>query len=405
MMRKISEFIISSKNNIFVDDYMNRLLYGNQKRKYTVSPSNINKYRRKYDKTFHIIYPVFILLSPVISVFKLTYEFVKFSINKLALKQGDIGNSSDVILLTTRNALRFLEIHGFENSKIITTPSSRILVDDKFKDKCISTLKIVTFRGLIMNYLSSLITIGSVWYHFGYRNVIYSANSFEWFLMYDVIKILNEKVKTILFSNQKDRWAILYDRNFKGQKVLLQHGTNIIRVLPSDLVKPYLNFIQEYNVWSLQMPVKYRSINTLYAFNEIEADVMIDGEFDNKPDITIFIGYSLVIKPYHHQVEDEKRVLLLIGNSSVFNIEEAFFINKLSKEKFHLLIKPHPNSNIIDYSSYNKVATLVNFNPEVDIVVSYNSTLAYEYESLGYAVIIYKDLNNLKEIVEKLNIS
>ena len=402
MKNKIREFIISTKNNIFLDEYTNRLLFGNEEKKYIVNPVRFNLHTKKRIVLFRILYHVFILLSPFLSTLKLSFDFAKTFVNKLTLKKSTIFLYNKAIILTDKSALRIFELEKQDNYVIIMPPINTVFIENGFVDKCISSLEFISYRMLFTNYFYSLITITNVAHTYGYRNTIYSANSFEWYLMYDVIKRLNGKINEIIFSNQKDRWAILYDRNFKGKKTLLQHGTNIIQKLPNEYVKPYLKYITELDVWSMQMPVRYFNIDQLLSFTKKEADVIIDGEFNTKPSFTKYIGYNIIIKPYQY---DFKKVVLLIGNFTIFNVEESFFIKELSKEKFHLLIKPHPTSQMTDYYSLSNTAKLVDFNPDVDIVVSYNSTLAYEYESLGYNVIIYKDLSDLKAIVNKLNVS
>ena len=88
-----------------------------------------------------------------------------------------------------------------------------------------------------------------------------------------------------------------------------------------------------------------------------------------------------------------------------FWTKEKKIIQDLSKRNVNLYIKPHPlDKNIEDYKSLLKdnrfVILEINDYPEVDVVISYESTLADEYENNGVVVLRYTDDFFDKEYLE-----
>ena len=70
---------------------------------------------------------------------------------------------------------------------------------------------------------------------------------------------------------------------------------------------------------------------------------------------------------------------------------------------FEVVIKPHPLSQKENYNFLNNSTKIINCNPDADLIISYESTLAHEYESLGYNVYYYHDIQSAKNILEIIN--
>lgn len=82
-------------------------------------------------------------------------------------------------------------------------------------------------------------------------------------------------------------------------------------------------------------------------------------------------------------------------------------ICELLYKDVNLYIKPHPgDKDNPDYremsDKYECVIVPKSGYPHVDIVVSYESTLADEYEDVGVKVVRYDILNNLEDIKKHL---
>lgn len=100
----------------------------------------------------------------------------------------------------------------------------------------------------------------------------------------------------------------------------------------------------------------------------------------------------------HHN--GKKNVLLVCWNN---NIDKEWDICKLLYKECNLYIKPHPGDN--ENTAYPQMAELYQCviipktgYPHVDVVVSYDSTLADEYEDVDVQVIRYDLLDDLKEL-------
>ena len=100
------------------------------------------------------------------------------------------------------------------------------------------------------------------------------------------------------------------------------------------------------------------------------------------------------------QHNGKKNVLLVCWNN---NIDKEWEICKMLYGTCNLYIKPHPGDK--DNPEYPKMAERYQCiiipktgYPHVDVVVSYDSTLADEYEDVGVKVVRYDLLDDMMEI-------
>lgn len=195
---------------------------------------------------------------------------------------------------------------------------------------------------------------------------VFSYTSFKWFLTFQVLERL--KLKSICFANHYDRWAVLFDNLDVPEKTLIQHG------ILSEEITP---------------PTKLKTINRLYCYNQKEADVFFNNVISSRCDVN-FIKLSLEL--FDIPRNGRTSVLFLSCLPITFEIEREC-MEKL--QDFDLILKPHP---VFPIKVYLDLRKNLNFNliedstlfPKVDLVVSYKSTLAYEYQSSGIPVIFYE---------------
>lgn len=404
MLNKIRLFIKAIHNNIYLDEYTNRLIFVD-KRNYIVNPLKFLLYKKKYPKLFNYLFPIFILFSPLFSWLKISLDFFKSL--RLKIKYNKISNKSifnveNIILYTDENVKYAVDKGRINNYCIVTKPFNTYVIDESRYGIPISSLTLVPYKSLIMNYLISLVSVIMVICRYGYKNTLYSITSYEWLIMFDAMNSdLILKSKAVIFSNQKDRWSILYDQKYKNIKILVQHGTNIVKKLDSAGVNLFFTYLEKHNSFALKVPVKYDNINCLIAFTNEEADHVIAGEFNVIPEIVDIMGYNIVINKIKRL--DSRKVILLIGKIDVFYEYEKVIINTIDYNKYKLFIKPHPNTQAYTYLPIYGEENIVNINPDADIIISYNSTLAFEYQSLGYNVYLYDSIENAKEIINYLN--
>lgn len=401
-MSKITSYLTSMCNNIFIDEYQNVLMFGSDKGKYIVNPMKFAIYFKKKKIIFNFFYPILVFISPLLSICKITFDLFKIIYLKLKSPLLKSTSADMVLVLTDVNVLQFIKKRNIQNYVVLSKPINDYSLDKETTINHISSLSIIKYRQIILNYVLSLFSIYAIIKKYGFKNSIYSINSFEWMIMYDVLKSdYFIQFNKLVFSNQKDRWAILFDRHANQDLILVQHGTNIIKSLPSEFIESYLLYLEEHKSWAPQMPIRYLNVNTLITFSNDEGDHLICGEFATNPNIIEISGYNLIISS-HEKISKNERILL-IGNINVFYEEESYFILNLNNKKYHLVIKAHPTTRQEEYFSILNNVNITTENPDVDFVVSYNSTLAYEYQSLGYEVFIYNDMNSLKDIVNNLN--
>lgn len=206
----------------------------------------------------------------------------------------------------------------------------------------------------------------------------------------------------LVFCNQMDRWVYLFDNSHQINKTLIQHGTVIAkRVYSSDV---FYTYNENKAFWTFNMPYKYTHLTRIKAFTEEEAVALKQACVIGNPLIE-YIGYESKLT----RLTDSFSVLI-IGRYDMFGDVETRILEELKGLNIKIFIKNHP---VLDPSWYDKLYkkysfTLITDNtyPQVNLVFSYESTLANEYMSYGIDVIYYYDLQkqNVSNIIaEKIN--
>lgn len=85
----------------------------------------------------------------------------------------------------------------------------------------VKTLNFIKRKDLIAAYKCSFKTIEKYFFEYSCYYPIYK--SWEYYLNYSVLSSMT-KGKTIYFSNQSDRWALMFDNLPATHKILVQHG-------------------------------------------------------------------------------------------------------------------------------------------------------------------------------------
>lgn len=368
-------------------------MFGNKHYK-IVSPIKLGQYLKKHPVLFPLFYQIFIVFTPLFLFIQNT-TIIFHLLYGIARKEYVLF-PNDIILLTDKTIIKTNErLHLFDSYCVILPPFSKKRKVEKYNT--IHSLSFLTCRILFSSYFLSLLSPFFIVSKYNFKNILYSMNSFEWFILFQILEENITEESDIILSNQKDRWALLVDSLSKGKRSIVQHGTNIIKEKNRD-IEIFLIPILKYNSWAFNIPIKYNNINKLYAFNKIEADHVVLGEFNINPKVE-YIGYNLSIEK-HIKL---RPLILLIGNIDVYYDIEKFIISNLNNNDSDIVIKPHPLSKREDYDFINDSITILDYNPDPDIIISYQSTLAYEYESLGYRVYYYYDIASAELVVNILN--
>lgn len=174
-----------------------------------------------------------------------------------------------------------------------------------------------------------------------------------------------------------DRWAVLLDSYVEDRKDiklhLVQHGT--------------LASLGVESKFAYSLPYKLRNVTYLYVFNEASKAIFLENVLCRVPTKTSFY------KPILHlsEVDGEQTKVLVVGHRvcEVFHLELIKMLN--AHVDVQVFYKPHPlvaPSENVKKFPWNMINDKSYF-PRVDIVVSYPSTLAEEYQAADIPVVVH----------------
>lgn len=245
--------------------------------------------------------------------------------------------------------------------------------------------QLITVKDIFESFVNSLYAPIIVAKFYGTFYILYTLNSFDWFVYKKALDRI-PNFSTIVFFNQKDRWLPLIDSVITEKKVLIQHGTEI--------VKKKSNLLLEYKdgLYCYDMPYKYETVTELYAFSDEDYNALLHSSISNSPKKHV-VGFGFKVD----SIDKDRFSILIVGVGSVSpnnNIEETI-IKLLSQLDVDIFLKKHPT---INSDIYNDLRSAFDFHfidyaffPNVDVVISYESTLALEYESIGTTVLYYTE--------------
>lgn len=171
----------------------------------------------------------------------------------------------------------------------------------------------------------------------------------------------------IYFSNQSDKYAILFDNIPSRKKILLQHGIA-------------LN-------WGI-LPCPLRHIDIFYAISEHTWQDAFAYILIGSPQLKFF-NPTISLTDFNL----ERKSVLIVSEVTYFE-QEVEILKALSKLNIEVFLKRHPGfTNDQCYrdlqSKYKFCYITDKVFPKVDFVVSYFSTLVFEYMEHGIPVYMY----------------
>lgn len=209
-----------------------------------------------------------------------------------------------------------------------------------------------------------------------YDNFFRAYSSFEFFMMcFFFERIENDVYYTALI----DRRAFLFG-NLKCKVIFLQHGK--------------VNELED-----TRFMIKIGKAEEGYFIDEHQRDLCYGQLFYNEP-IAHFLP-SFEFSSNHLLINNGKKNVLLVCNHLFFDIEKTIISMMMNKEDVNLYIKPHPGDEPTTYKNLvgdrGVILGKKDF-PHVDLVISYDSTLAIEYQSVGVPVIYHSKENYIEQI-------
>lgn len=376
------QFIYSIANEIIVDEsYLRRSGLFNKLRhpviKYYAIPNLLQKhpYLLRYCLIFFNKYIWWIIYFIDLSF------FIQLIIKKIIFK-----NKINQQITTTRIFVNTSPqlIAQYKKCKFKYTCYSFLIFNkkDKYKlkkENCIYYLDILSIKEIWRCCINALKEVKNVRKTYGIFYSLHACKAIKWYLVQQAL--CNLPVEEFVFCNHYDRWALLLASYDNRKKILIQHG------ILDGVIK---------------IKNKVKNIDTLYCFNN-EQSIFFKEIIESISEIK-FISNEITLKPI---TRTTNKSILLIGNVSVYKELEFFFIQKFSKiiDKFTLYVKPHP---VFPFNFYKKLKlkkypfiliSQKDFFPQVDFVISYRSTLAYEYELNGIKVFYYDNMDK-QEILD-----
>ncbi len=177
------------------------------------------------------------------------------------------------------------------------------------------------------------------------------------------------KDNEIVFCNQSDRWAILFDSIPSRKKILIQHG-----IASNDII----------------CPVRLSNVDIFYSISKSTYKDVYFSILDCKPELRFQKG-SLHLS----DIEKHNGIAILIVSHIVWFEKEEVLVRTLTQiGDIDIYLKKHPE--VKNDQCYRDLQSAYPFNyitdaffPNVDGVISYQSTLAYEYRDIGIPTYIY----------------
>ena len=340
---------------------------------------------------FNFIVPFIIFITDVYLPIKYTLSLFFRKKQKLATKRMFVGHDRRLYTISKKNSLiksddvwlRFL-------SDTYVLPSNI---------KVVGILDFVTigevYKSAIQAFLIHLRTVFTM----GYNYYFLSYKAYEWCLTDYALRHVPNDVE-LIFSYICDRFAIMIDKLPHIQKTLIQHGT--MHFSNKTVNIPYYEFHPErgFYIWK---GLYKSSPSTVYCYTEIDEWALSNSVIANKPRF-ILMGYGF--KPSFKAV---KKSVLIVSNYYIFADREEKIISLLQQLDIEIYLKNHPSHA---NSLYDEMRSKYRFTfiggldtklPAVDMLISYDSTLAYEYASIGTKVLYYGhfDIENVAEIVSE----
>ncbi|WP_460159316.1 hypothetical protein [Pseudomonas sp. S3_H09] len=210
-----------------------------------------------------------------------------------------------------------------------------------------------------------------------------SYTAFKWIAFYLAIEKMSSH--KFVITDHYDRWAVLMDRlvaersKKESSLTIVQHGS-LVGLASTSMESSF----------SVEIPTRLCNVAKLYVYNEGSAEV--------------FRHYILSHRATEHSLEVEffKPKISLSPVSSDFSV---LIVGHAICENFHLYLydqvvsnytvdffyKPHPTvspSKEIKSRGWHMIEQ-ADFFPEVDLLISYPSTLVAEYEGRGIGAVLH----------------
>lgn len=233
----------------------------------------------------------------------------------------------------------------------------------------------------------------------GYDKYLLSLRAYEWCLTDFALRHIPLDVN-MTYSSICDRMAILYDKLPHENKTMIQHGTMHFH----NMILEASHFVWQEDLGAYIWKSLYKSSpSTVYCYTKDDEIALSRSVIANHP-VFIHMGYG-----FKTSFKPEKKSLLIVGHPTLFYENEREILHQLQGLDIIIYLKNHPAESNELYDELRKqfgftfIEGLNTQLPAVDLLISYESTLAYEYASVGTKVLYYGlfKINDIRNIVAK----
>lgn len=210
-------------------------------------------------------------------------------------------------------------------------------------------------------------------------------SSFEFFLTCKFCEKL-DSTNEVLYTSTYSRWGYLFG-NLPIKTIFLQHG----------IIGDRLPFL-----------IKAGVPDRAFFLNDEERQNCCRFLFSNVPEVNYLDGLKFTSN--EKLLDNGRKNVLIVCNLIHFNKEQCIAHGLMDNGTYNIYMKPHPLDSISKYKELAEDLPIVLLDkadyPKVDIVISYNSTLAIEYRDVGINVIWHDNLDAgiiLKEVKKMLD--
>lgn len=336
-------------------------------------------------------------LFPFIYALVITGLLIKLLLKKVCKKRKSVPDGA-VFLLMSGALPRVAKRAGLNSNSNVWLVLDGSTTEE-ISGRCINDFEIIGYKDLFKAFFLSWVSLVDAYNFSNGECLLLALNSFRWYVYrYAAIRIPIDT--ELYFCNHKDRWAFLADSLPHKKKNLIQHGTEICVQNKAGIAEPFLYYKENLNAWVMRMPVRYKSLSKVYSFSEREAEAMSFSILDCKP-LFEYTGYGLNLT----HIESDRFKVLIVAYQKLYFSREVELLSCLATLDIDVFLKNHPTQPCGPYEDLLGKYEFKFINepifPEVDLVLSYDSTLALEYQSIGAEVIYHTDYSN-KQIVEMI---
>lgn len=261
----------------------------------------------------------------------------------------------------------------------------------------VSCLQLINIKDIFTASFGTILVYVLLMRKYGSFYMLDSLNAFQWLVLYRACACI-PSASHVYFINQKDRWAYLEDKIECAHKTLIQHGTE--RINCSKEEANHRGLLPVANSYVHNIPNRYHTLERVITLSNQEIEALKKSILACQP-LFVIGGYDFETYP----LNNGRFSVLIISHSGLYFEKEIEIIQSLQDLDIDIYVKNHPTQSNDGYKELAKSCNFILITeqkfPHVNIVITYDSTLAHEYRSVGIEVLYHTFLSTeeIKEIV------